>query len=255
MPRPYSTDLRMRVVAAMQAGETCRTVAASFDIAPSTAAKRDRALSRSGSVSPARIGGHLRSALEPHGEWIREQVRSRPGITVRELARRVNELFGLSVGRDAVWRFLRRCGPGFKKMTRVADERDRPDVRRRRERWMRHQGRIGPERLVFLDETCVKTNMAPLRGWGPKGERLAGPAPFGHWNTSTLIAALRHDRIDAPWVFDGPVNGEVFLTWVTRELVQTLHLGDVVVMDNLACHKSPLVLGAIGEHRKVRGSC
>ena len=68
--------------------------------------------------------------------------------------------------------------------------------------------------------------MAPLRGWGPKGERLAGPAPFGHWNTSTLIAALRHDRIDAPWVFDGPVNGEVFLTWVTRKLVPTLHPGD-----------------------------
>ena len=63
---------------------------------------------------------------------------------------------------------------------------------------MRHQGQIGPERLVFLDETCVKTNVAPLRGWGPKGERLPGPAPFGHWNTSTFIAALRHDRIDAP---------------------------------------------------------
>ena len=198
MPRPYSTDLRMRVVAAMQAGETCRAVAASFDIAPSTAGKWNRDLSRSGSVRSARVGGHLRSALEPHGEWIREQMRSRPGITVRELARRVSELFGLSVGRDAVWRFLKRCGPGFKKMTRVADERDRPDVRCQRERWMRHQGRIGPERLVFLDETCVKTNMAPLRGWGPKGERLAGPAPFGHWNTSTLIAALRHDRIDAP---------------------------------------------------------
>ena len=112
-----------------------------------------------------------------------EQVRSRPGITARELARRVNELFGLSVGRDAVWRFPKRCGPDFKKMTRVADERDWPDVMRRRERWKRHQGRIGPERLVFPDETCVKTNMAPLRGWGPKGERLAGPAPFSATGT------------------------------------------------------------------------
>ena len=83
------------------------------------------------------------------------------------------------------------------------------------------------------------------RGWGPKGERLPGPAPFGHWNTSTFIAALRHDRIDAPWVFDGPVNGEVFLTWVTRELVPTLNAGDLVVMDNLACHKGPDVLRAI----------
>ena len=62
-------------------------------------------------------------------------------------------------------------------------------------------------------ETCVKTNMAPLMGWGPKGERLPRSTPFGQWNTSTFIAALRHDRIDAPWVFDGPVNGEIFLTW------------------------------------------
>lgn len=69
---------------------------------------------------------------------------------------------------------------------------------------MRNQGRIGPERLVFLEETCVKTDMAPLSGLGPKGERLPGPAPFGHRNASTLIAALRHDRIDAPWVFAGP---------------------------------------------------
>ena len=238
MPRAYSIDLRMRVIAAMQAGATCRAVAASFDIAPSTAAKWNRAYKRSGSVGPVRIGGYLRSALEPHGAWIREQVRARPEIMVREPARRVNELLGLAVGRDAVWRFLKRCGLSFKKMTRVADERERPDVKRRRERWMRHQGRIGPERLVFLDETCVKTNMAPLRGWGPKGERLPGPAPFGHWYTSTFIAALRHDRIDAPWVFDGRVNGEVFLTWVTRELVPTLRAGDLVVMDNLGCRVS-----------------
>lgn len=129
---------------------------------------------------------------------------ARPGITVRELARRVNARFGLSVGRDAVWRFLRRCGPGFKKMTRVADKRDRSDVRRRRQRRMRRQGRIGPERLVFLEETCEKTDMAPLSGLGPKGKRLPGPAPVGNRNTSTLIAALRHDRIDAPGALGGP---------------------------------------------------
>jgi transposase len=118
-------------------------------------------------------------------------------------------------------------------------------VKRRRDRWRRHQGRIDPARLVFIDETWVKTNMAPLRGWAPKGERLPGAAPFGHWNTSTFIAALRHDRIDAPWVFDGPVNGDIFRTYVERVLVPTLAPGDVVVMDNLGSHKSQAVRRAI----------
>jgi transposase len=131
----------------------------------------------------------------------------------------------------------------------VADERERPDVKRRRDRWQRYQVRIDPTRLVFIDETSVKTNMAPLRGWAPKGERLPGAAPFGHWNTSTFIAALRHDRIDAPWVFDGPVNGDIFQTYVERILVPTLRPGDVVVMDNLGCHKSQAV------RRAVRSAC
>ena len=118
-------------------------------------------------------------------------------------------------------------------------------MKRRRERWRRHQGKIDPRRLVFIDETWVKTNMAPLRGWGPKGERLLGAAPFGHWNTSTFIAALRHDRIEAPWVFDGPVNGDIFRTYVERVLVPTLARGDVVVMDNLGSHKGQAVRQAI----------
>ena len=245
MPKAYSNDLRLRVVAAMQGGETCRAVAAGFDIAPSTAVKWLRRFKQSGSTAPAKIGGYLAPALDPHESWIRDQVRKCPEITVRELTRRVNETLSLAVGRDAVWRFPGRCGLSHKKMTRIADERDRPDVKRHRGIWMRYQGRIDRKRIVFVDETCVKTNMAPLRGWGPKGERLPGSAPFGHWNTSTFIAALRHDRIDAPWVVNGPVNGEVFLTWVTEELVPTLRKGDVVAMDNLACHKSPAVIRAI----------
>lgn len=106
----------------------------------------------------------------------------------------------------------------------VADERERPDVKRRRDRWPKYQDRIDPARLIFIDETWVKANMAPLRGWAPKGERLHGAAPFGHWNTSTVIAALRHDRIDARWVFGGFVNGDIFRTYVERVLVPRLIL-------------------------------
>ncbi len=86
---------------------------------------------------------------------------------------------------------------------------------------------------MFIDETWTKTNMAPLRGWAPKGERLLAKAPFGHWNTMTFVAALRHDRIEAPWLLDGPMNGERFGVYVEQVLVLTLRPGDLVIMDNL----------------------
>jgi len=90
----------------------------------------------------------------------------------------------------------------------LASEQDRPDVARRREQWKKYQTRIAPERLVFIDETWTKTNMAPLRGWAPRGKRLKTKVPHGHWKTMTFVAALCHDRIDAPGVLDGPVNGD-----------------------------------------------
>ena len=91
----------------------------------------------------------------------------------------------------------------------------------------------------------VKTNMAPLRGWGPVGARLLSKVPYGHWNTMTFIAALRHDRIDAPWLVDAPINGELFLTYIEQVLVPTLSPGDIVVMDHLSSHKGGAIRQAI----------
>jgi putative transposase len=87
--------------------------------------------------------------------------------------------------------------------------------------------------------------MAPLRGWAPRGQRVIGKAPFGHWNTMTFVAALRHDRIEAPWLLDGPINGERFLVYVEKVLVPTLQSGDIVIMDNLGSHKGKAVRHAI----------
>jgi len=127
----------------------------------------------------------------------------------------------------------------------VASERDRPDVARRRERWAERQDQIDPERLVFIDETWTKTNMEPLRGWAPLGARLVAKVPYGHWKTSTFIAALRCDRIEAPWLLDGPVNAAAFLTYVEKILSPTLRSGDLVIMDNLSSHKGKAVRQAI----------
>ena len=86
---------------------------------------------------------------------------------------------------------------------------------------------------MSIDETWVKTNMAPLRGWCSRGKRLIGKALHGRWRTMTFIAALRIDGIDAPCVFDGPINGESFLAYIEQVLVPILKPGDIVVIDNL----------------------
>jgi putative transposase len=104
---------------------------------------------------------------------------------------------------------------------------------------------IDPSRLVFIDETWAKTNMTRTHGWAPRGERLVDKVPHGHWMTMTFLAGLRNDRIAAPCLFDGPINGERFLAYVEQVLVPVLQPGDIVVMDNLGSHKGKAVRRAI----------
>lgn len=87
--------------------------------------------------------------------------------------------------------------------------------------------------------------MTPIRGWSPRGSKLVAKTPFGHWKTLTFLAALRHDRIDAPCVLDGPINGQTFTAYVEQFLVPTLASGDIVIMDNLGSHKGAAVRKAI----------
>jgi transposase len=130
-------------------------------------------------------------------------------------------------------------------VVRRAAEQDRADVARRRTRWKAHQGRVEAQRLVFLDETWTTTHMARRHGWARRGTRLVEPAPHGHWRTLTFIAALRHDRLAAPCVFNGPINGRRFQAYVEQCLVPVLKKGDVVIMDNLGSHKGAAVRRAI----------
>jgi hypothetical protein len=95
--------------------------------------------------------------------------------------------------------------------------------------------------LIFVDEAWAKTNMTPIRGWCPRGDRLIAKVPHGYWKTLTFIAGLRADGICAPCVLDGPINGRSFLAWVEQCLVPTLRHGDIVVLDNLGSHKNQAV--------------
>ena len=102
-----------------------------------------------------------------------------------------------------------------------------------------------PARLVFIDETWTNTSMVRLRGRCPRGERLIGYAPHGHWKTLTFVAGLRHRAMVAPFVLEGAMNGPMFLAYVRQCLVPTLKRGETVLMDNLPVHKVAGVADAI----------
>src|SRR5277367_6269551 len=104
----------------------------------------------------------------------------------------------------------------------------------------RRDPRVKPEGRLW-----TKTNMTRLRGWAPKGRRLIDKVPHGHWKTATFLAALRNDRIEAPCLFDGPINGERFLAYVEQFLVPTLKRDDIVILDNLGSHKAEAVRAAV----------
>lgn len=123
----------------------------------------------------------------------------------------------------------------------LASECERADVAETRHRWRQSRQplmRNQPTRLVFIDETSVTTKMTRLRGRSRKGERLKAHAPFGHWGTQTFIAALRCDGLTAPWIIDKAMNRAAFDTYVETQLAPTLQKGDIVILDNLAVHKS-----------------
>ena len=91
--------------------------------------------------------------------------------------------------------------------------------------------------LVFVDESGANTKMTRLRGRALGGQRLLACVPHGHYQTSTLISGVRLGGPCAPWLFSGPMNGEMFLAWVRQGLAPTLRPGDVVILDNLSTHK------------------
>jgi transposase len=103
--------------------------------------------------------------------------------------------------------------------------------------WRLKQPLLDKTRLIFLDETGVATDLARTRGRGPRGQRVIGKIPYGHWKTTTFLAGLRCDGIVAPFVIDCAMTGDIFLAYVEQVLVPSLKHGDIVILDNLPAHK------------------
>ena len=200
-------------------GLSRRQAAARFGVGVSTAiawVARFRADRQRGARADGRPPAEEADRAPGATGWL-ERCRERD-FTLRGLVAELGER-GMKVDYRTVWEFVHAEKLTSQKKTLIAAERERPDVARRRRSGAAYQGRIDPSRLVFIDETWTKTNMAPLRGWAPRGQRLKANVPHGHWKTMTFLAALRHDRVEAPWLLDGPINGESFRLYVERVLV------------------------------------
>jgi transposase len=171
--RPLSADFRERLVAWVLAGESCRSVAVRFGVAVSSVVQWPQRQRTTGSVVPGKMGGHRKPVLDPHRAFIVERITQTPRLTLHGLKAEL-AAHGVKVSQNAVWLFLRR--EGLKKILFALDQA-RADVSRRRLRWRSWQARLDPGRLVFIDETWIKTNMALCGGWGPEGARLPGLRP------------------------------------------------------------------------------
>jgi transposase len=239
---PFSKDLRERVAAAVDHGEgSQREIARRFRVSLTFVFRLLRRRRDAGTLDPKPHGGGPTPALGPEDQQrLHRLIREQPDATLEQL----RQLGGFPCSLTTLWRALRRRDLTRKKKTLHADERDRPDVQKKRRSFRRKVKKIEPERLVFVDETGVTTAMTPAYAWAPRGERAYASAP-GSWESVTLTAALGLDGVRAPLVFPGSTNAATFQTYVAEVLVPALHEGDVVVFDNLSAHVSPVVVEAI----------
>ncbi|MFB4376008.1 IS630 family transposase [Agrobacterium sp. CR_3] len=244
MGRALSDDLRLRVLKASAAGMSARQSAARFGVGISTAI-RWIARASDGEPTSRPQGWRRPSVLDAHETFVVAMIDDRKDVTLDEMVERLSVERQVGISRSALGAWLRGRGWTFKKKSAHALEQDRPDVLKRRRAWFEGQLDLDPEKLIFIDETSLSTKMACLRGRAIRGERCRAGVPHGHWKTTTFTGALRLTGMTAPFVYDGAMNGNVFLAYVEQVLSPTLQTGDVVVMDNLPAHKAAGVRDAI----------
>jgi transposase len=240
--RAFSLDLRTRVLADFQAGLTFAELGRKYSTSAEWVRQFIRRFEATGEVDARpprnrRVPFHRRYETELRAA-VADQPQPHPRGPPHPTRRRLRPLHPLA----------RPAGPQdlLEKKTLVAAEQQRSDVAAKREAFRETQAvGLDPDRVVFLDETWIKTNLTRLYGWGPTRDRVVESVPHGHWMTTTFLGALRATGLVAPLVIDGALNGELFRAYVEQQLVKVLTPGDIVVMDNLSSHKVAGVREAI----------
>jgi transposase len=241
--KPYSQDLRERVVQACDAGTQTQTqIATLFGVSTAWIRRLLQRRRETGSYAALPWNGGPRPKLDDRQrQRLVRLVQRQPDATLAQLQQRLGQPVSVSTLCRvlAVLRYTR------KKKTLRASEQDRPDVAKDRTAWQNAQPHLDAQQLVFLDESGAHTSMTPLYGRAPVGERVYDHVPQGHWQMTTLLSAIRPTGVLAPFVFEGATDAEAFATYVEHVLVPELRPGELVVMDNLAPHKSARVEAAI----------
>lgn len=240
--RAYSMDLRERVAAAVDEGDgSQREIAEVFRVSLSFVSRLLKRRREAGTLEPEPHGGGPRRVLDAADRWrLAGLVAEHNDDTLEELRRRG----GFACSPTTIWRALRRLGLTRKKKSTHADERDRPDVRRKRRSFRGRVRRVAARRLRFVDESGVTTAMTRAYARAPRGERAVGSAP-GRWESFTLVAALGLDAVRAPLVFPGALDAAAFESYVEDVLAPELRRGDVVIWDRLPSHQGRAAAAAV----------
>jgi transposase len=240
--RPYSIDVRQRIVAATEAGEhSLRALAELFAVHLSNIVRLLQRFRTTGSVQPKPHAGGPHPKLDAKATArLLEAVRQQPDATLAELRDRL----GVDCSIVTIFRTLKRNGITRKKKTRFAEERDSPRVQEQRRAFCQEMATVDTNHVVFIDETGATTAMSRTYGRAPADERVQATAP-GAWKNVTLISGMRQSGVIAPIALPGATDRLVFETYVEKALVPELQAGDVVVWDNLASHNSKTAIAAI----------
>jgi transposase len=240
--RPYSLDLRERILAAVDHHDgSIRWIARIFRVSTSFIVRLLPRRRAAGTIAPKPHRGGPPPALGPADlERLATLAHEQPDTTLEQL----KQQGGFRCSLKTLWFALDRLDLTRKKKSLYADQRNRPDVQAKREQFRRDVDEIEPKTLVFVDETGVNTAMTPAYGRAPRGQRVVDSAPAS-WTTFTVIAALGRDGVRAPLVYPGATDTAVFQAYVDQVLVPELHKGDVVIYDNIKPHLAPGVAKSI----------
>ena len=248
--KPYSNDLRERVISAVDHHEgTLSHIARRFQVSLKTVRRWLQRRRQTGSLDPTPHGGGRHRAVDGQdAERLKQLVRERPDATLDEM----NTSLGLDCSRMAIARALVRLGISRKKKSLHASERDTPKVKRKRRDFRRKLAQVDPKHLVFVDETGAHTAMTRFYGRAPRGVRVVGSVP-GHWESVTLVTAVRLAGVSSPIAFPGAMDTPTFESYVEQISVPELGPDDVVVWDNLRRIRAARRGGRSGKPR--RGWC